>query len=256
MFVDPQAFPDPQKKYVCWLDIMGTQNKMCESVKTSGVSILRLHGTIVENIKSMRETQHSDIKAYPMMDGGYITSSKQRDMLEFLKHVFIEMANEYIACERDTDSDEIKNRYRTFIRASLAYGPVIEGETIPRSVCATLDSDRVYKQSILLGLPMIQAYANERQVPPFGIFIDESARAFCQNDEIAIQHKWWDWYTCECQGNNSFNSWAERNKQELIDAVQDYFQYAKKHTHELNYDLDRIEVHQELFNEYFNCSNC
>jgi hypothetical protein len=42
------------------------------------------------------------------------------------------------------------------------------------------------RQALLIGMPMIHAYQTERQAPPFGIFVHESARSFAPGNEVPL----------------------------------------------------------------------
>lgn len=269
MYVDPGLIPAGTDRYVCWVDIMGTKSKMEKSVKTSGVSILKLHGSVIEMIKRhFTDASTSRIRAYPMMDGAYIISETWDDLIELLKLTFIESARDYLMEDQYTDIDpqdaeDKRNSQRAFIRASVAYGKVIEGNTIPREACIPVgnsvnhnffmqdmragDSYR-YKDSILLGYPMVKAYSGEQKAPPFGIFIDESARP------VNTPYSWWKWFETTYAGDGRRDTdWNTQYKVKFIKAIKSYFKYAERHAYEIDYKIDRIKEHKRMFSEYFSC---
>jgi hypothetical protein len=234
-FCNMEEFPDAKNEYVCWVDIMGTRNKMSESVRTSAIFIYKLHAAILKNLMP-------EVKAYPLMDGVYLTSPNQKNIKHLLRNVFIEIANEFCSTNNP--------QFQFFIKGALAYGPIVHGVDVPNTVNDIFGQYTEYKNSILMGLPMIQAYNHEKEVPPFGIFIDESARAFSPEGCNPLHYKWWKWYLEEYDGLSHFMSWSENETRNLVNKGNTFYDYAKGHSDELNYGLDRIEVHKNLFNEY------
>lgn len=57
---------------------------------------------------------------------------------------------------------ETKNEYKFLFKASLAYGPIIHGRDIPDETNRQFIEVPGYKDSILIGLPMIQAFTHEK----------------------------------------------------------------------------------------------
>lgn len=82
-YVDANAIPPASNEYVCWLDIMGTKNKMENSVMTCAIFIFKLHSAVLEAIE-----KGCQIKTYPVMDGVYFTSEHKKDMEKALSYIF------------------------------------------------------------------------------------------------------------------------------------------------------------------------
>ena len=93
-----------------------------------------------------------------------------------------------------------------------------------------------YKKNLLFGLPMIQVFNAEKNAPPFGVYIHESARKtdglkgryyhWCSNDEI---------------------------KNNLKNQLQLYFSWCRLHSPYLRLEITKIS-HYELIEDYFSNS--
>ena len=62
------------------------------------------------------------------------------------------------------------------MKGALAKGTLQHGSQISSEVSPVMASRVGYKQHLLFGMPMIQAFNAEKNAPPFGIYIHESAR--------------------------------------------------------------------------------
>ncbi len=219
IYFDADYFPDMKNEYVLWIDIMGTKNSMESSVKTSSIFICKLHVAIME-------AKNKNIHVYPMMDGAYVTSEDAEEMEKFIRKLFNSLS--------DTLIEEKNDYHRFLVKGSLAYGPIIHGKDIPASCSDCLKENNDYVESILLGIPMIQAAKGEREAPPFGIYCDESARI--SNPKFA--HRWYKWF-------------AKTRVPKVSRAVQSYFDYSKEHYFELDYPKEKIAEHEEKAKQYF-----
>ncbi len=241
-YFNGELLPQPNHEYVCWVDIMGMRNELEESIVTSANYIFKLQANIIES-----KEPFSEIKVYPMMDGAYITCLNQQDMLTFLRRLFVITAQEF--CNTTTIP------YRFIIKASVSYGPIIHGCNVSTDTNDFFkDEGEKTKNEVLVGIPMAQAFNHEHDAPPFGIYIDESARAFSPNGN-PISHRWWRWYC----GEEKFvveNTVYDGKKIHALATMlkekgNEYYDYMKKHTYESKYELDRIQEHEMYFNEYF-----
>ena len=124
--------------------------------------------------------------------------------------------------------------HRFLIKGSLAYGPVLHGNTIPNTCSKCFEENESYVDSILLGIPMIQACKGEKEAPPFGIYCDESVRTASQE----FAHRWYKWF-------------SKTKAPKVSRAVQSYFDYSKEHYYELDYPKEKIEEHEEKARQYF-----
>ncbi len=213
-------------EYVCWIDIMGTKNSMTESFQKAANFILKFHACITEVLM-----QNEDVKCYPLMDGVFLTASKQDSMRQTIDKIFSEMANLFI--------DETKNNHHFVIRGALAYGGIIHGETINESVCDALANKEDYKKSLLIGMAMIQAFNAEKEAPPFGVYIHESARKY-----KGLQGRFYAWKIL-----------LQKNREILHKKVKAYFDWCNDYSEYLKMDSQKIVLYKKLVDEYFSQQN-
>ncbi len=229
-YVNDKAIHNAKNEYVCWIDIMGTKTKMENSVRTCSIFIFKFHAAILEAMKNIKD---DSVKIYPVMDGAYLTSTTFEDLKKVLITVFQDLADEFIK--------EKKFFCKFLIKASIAYGPIIHGCDVDDNINDDIALNKNYKNSLLLGLPMIQAYMGEPKAPPFGVFIHESARAFCPQGEKPLTYKWWQWY---------YPAYNEK-KDELQKSIDEYFKNCRNRSISIDYSLDRIDEHRKAAEEYF-----
>ena len=155
-------------------------------------------------------------------------------MLEALNQIFRTCA-EYFA-SRD------KYEHRFLIRGGLAFGPVIHGADITTECNPDLASNEAYRDNLLLGMPMVQSNRAETSAPPFGIFIDESARAFSPSGSkpfSGLFYKWWN--------NDLPAGFSER--------LKEHFQWAASNSFSIAYPAAKAKEHEEMARQYFNGAN-
>ncbi|WP_152418119.1 MULTISPECIES: hypothetical protein [unclassified Haloferax] len=227
-YVDPSNFQAPQNQYVAWLDIMGTANAMRRSVKTAAVKVLKMHNAVIDVQDSF------DVDTFPMMDGIYIVSDDGYELIDFLQEIFKGYA-EYIVQESQEDHFEIY--YASIIRAAIAFGPLYHGADTDDSVSESIANSGAYKDSILVGVPMADAYGAETDAPPFGIHIHQSARTLAPDGKEPIPQYWWQWWDDSGLASN------------LFDLLEKYFEYFEQSRHS-EYNPEKIELHREMAEAY------
>ncbi len=226
VYTDSNQLDGITKEYVCWLDLMGVRGTMSRSLETSAIDILNLHVAVDDAI------DRDAVTHYPIMDGVYLTSDDKMSMLELLSDVFGKLAK-----------DNIENRsaeYTYIPRASLSYGPILHGENISEDVNQDFVADSDYVESLLLGLPMIQAVENETKAPPFGIFIDKSARAFAPDGDEPIERVWHEWFRYVDDDISSL----------LYQTLEEYYEWCESNSYFLEYSKEDIEEHREMAEQY------
>ncbi len=204
--------------------MMGTRNAMSQSLASSANHIGRIHTAIVR-------AQNRDLKIYPVLDGAYITAEKRAPMLEALNSIFRTCA-EYFASQEDYER-------RFLIRGGLAFGPVIHGADISKDCNRDLGENKQYRDNLLLGMPMVQSNRAEGSAPPFGIFIDESARAFSASNTKPLSglfYKWWN--------NDLPTGFAAR--------LEEHFRWASSNSFSIGYPVAKAKEHEEMARQYFN----
>lgn len=228
LYFNAEVLPIPANEYVAWLDVMGVQSAMSRSLKITANFVFKLHMAALQ-------ASNTGVSLYPVMDGLYLSSSNQQTMLDFLRSVFSNIAEVFV--------DETENLHRFIIRGALAFGPVIHGAAVPASISNAFGSTvgGQYKNAILLGMPMVQSHLGEKNAPPFGLFVHESARAFAPPTTMPLHHVWWRWVQP--------STGALWNAVPL--ALNDYFEWCRNRADSILYDRQRIDAHAELARQYF-----
>jgi hypothetical protein len=197
---------------------------MSRSLSMTANFVFKLHTMALE-------APSEGIVRYPVMDGIFVTARSRKHITDFLHNVFRRAAESFLV--------ETEFHHRFVIKAALAYGPVIHGVDIPAAASQTLaNSD--YRRSLLLGMPMVQAYESETRAPPLGVYIHESGRAFAPSGDQVFTQAWWEWWGTDV---------AIRDR--MSTSVDVYYAWAKEHHYSLEYPLDRLAVHAEMAREYF-----
>lgn len=217
--------------YVCWLDVMGSQNAMLRSVRTAANFVCKIHDAALNEISKSADR---GIRLFPMMDGVYVTSPRKGPLCYFLSRVMRRLAETFLR--------EKTPWFRFLVRGCIAYGPLVDGKDIQPDASHSLAANPKYRDSILIGMPLVQAYRGERESPPFGIFVDESARAFCGEHEKPFSFIWWDWYS---------EADPPLDAKEMHSALMEHFKWCCRHVATIGYAPERIEAHRRLADEYF-----
>ena len=207
---------------------MGVQSAMSRSLDITANFVFKLHVAALQ-------APNTGVSLYPVMDGLYIASSTQQAILDFLRSVFSDIAETFV--------NEKENLYRFIVRGALAFGPVIHGAAVPASASNVFGSavGGHYKNAILLGIPMVQSHLAEKDAPPFGLFVHDSARTFAPPATAPLHHVWWRWV-------NAANSHVWNP---LSGALTTYFGWCRERPNSILYDRERIDVHAGLARQYF-----
>jgi hypothetical protein len=213
-------------KYVCWVDVMGSQSVMLRSLNMSAHFLMKLH------LASLHAHDPS-IELYPVIDGIYACSASQKSILNFLNKVNSALAITFIL--------EPACIHKFMIRSGLAYGPVITGkETL---ACAEeLQANSKHSDQVFFGAPLTQAFQIEKKAAPFGVALHESVRSFAPNDETPMSGTYWKWWKRPQEDALAL---------ELFDSLKKYYIWCLAHTAMLSYEKVDIERHVELAKEYF-----
>ena len=229
-YFDGRDLPrNPPAEYVVWLDVMGTQARMSRSLEQTANFVFKLHVAAIAARAAQEDTR---LSIYPVMDGFYASSPVQRAMLDFLRAIFSDLAQEF--------NNSTQQIYRFSVRGCLAYGPTIHGRDVHDSASRELAREVAYRNSILLGMPVVQAHSNESQAPPFGIFVHESARALAPTGENPLHEVWWRW------ARYNDPTWIA-----LGANLQQHLVWCEERSMPLNYPKDRIAAHRNMVEQYF-----
>lgn len=229
-FFDGRNLPkNPVPEYVAWVDVMGTQARMSRSLEQTANFVFKLHVAAIDAINAATD---GGLSVYPVMDGLYASSTAQRIMLNFLRGMFKSLAEEFCATRQEL--------YRFIVRGGLAFGPTVHGRSIPETASRQLASKDWYRNSILLGMPMVQAHLCESKAPPFGIFVHESARALAPVNETPLHELWWRW------AEHEDSLWTQ-----VGTALDKHLEWCEKRALPLEYSEDRIKAHRGMAKQYF-----
>lgn len=226
LYFDSQRLPAPLYAYVAWLDVMGVRATMSRSLPVTANFVFKLHVAALE-------APRDEIVLYPVMDGLYIVTEGKAALCKFLGDVFARLAGVFV-----TEADP---QHRFVVKCAVAFGPVIHGAELPREASRTLDEFADYRAAVLLGMPMVQAVQGESKAPPFGVFIHESARAFANGAEQPFGQVWWRWWRSD----------DAQTRDAMRAAMGGYYAWAKDHHSSIEYDPERIRIHEAMATEYF-----
>jgi hypothetical protein len=236
VFFDSRLVGEPEYNYVCWLDVMGTRNQMERSVPTAATFIFKLHCAVLEAYDELE--CRAGLRLYPVMDGVYIASRRRGPLQTLLNQALRRVVAEFLAQE--------KHFHRFIARAAVAFGPVYHGHAIVPETSRVLSSYTATRDSILVGLPVVQAFLAERDAPPFGIAAHSSARAFAPEGDDPFRFIWLNWFRA---------SIPPVDTDALIQELDRYFEWQEEHCNMTGYEIPRIEHHRKLAHEYFTASD-
>jgi hypothetical protein len=232
IYFNSQHLPSAQLEYVSWIDIMGVGAAMSRSVDAVANYIFKLHSAAASCHKT-------GITLYPVMDGVYVSTSDQTMMLDFVKDLFEECADEFLAVPQS------RPLHRFIVRAAIAFGPVIHGNSVPSQAFHNAQSQNPfaahanYQNSIILGPPMVQAHLSEQFAPPFGVYIHESARTFAPTGANPIHCAWWRWA-----------SKTDQRWRDLRSRLKTHYKWCQNNSEDIAYPVERIKEHTEWLGKY------
>jgi hypothetical protein len=246
LYFDSQHLPAEKGEFVAWCDGMGTGRCLARSLHQAANSVFKLHSAF-----SIARQTLTAVRCYPVMDGLYVTSPTREDMQEVLKSAFTELAREFI------NKPGIKNMH--MVRAGLAFGPTLHGEdiedeafygsyhgyTTTRDMFESSSLDDV-RRHVLLSPAMPLAYQAERNAPPFGGFVDDSAKTtphLVEGSGGGFRSSLYQWWT----GDETTRELAAK----LYEQIEFYLGRAHTHSVGFQYPRERIERHRALAEEYF-----
>jgi hypothetical protein len=173
----------PEYRYVAWLDMMGAGFLMNTSLQKSANALARLH-TAVELARQL--TSYSD-DLLPMNDGLFMISSSKLAVMKLVQQTMIFLSARFI--------NTLVHQERFLIRGAIAYGPVVTGTHLAKGFARKkLRQNSAFVKNVFFGPPIVQAFEAERNAPPYGIAIHESARAFAESGQRPFQGNLWLWW--------------------------------------------------------------
>jgi hypothetical protein len=227
--------PESERGYVAWVDIMGTRNSMISSLSKTSNFIFKLHSSAIESKSNATKKYGDELFLYNVMDGCYVFSKKNETILNFIFNLFYDMSKTFI--------NEKKDSHKFLIRSSISFGGVIRGCNVPEDAFGRqkyegrIEQINKMKNGIIMGMPIIQAYENEKKAPPYGIYIHESARE-------SIRKTWFRWWEKATTEDINFPS-------KLKNSITSHFDWLSNNYLESGYPKDSMENHKLMVNQYF-----
>ncbi len=232
----PPFFPSPivankieksgQPEYVAWVDLMGAKTWMAGSIRKAAEIIGLIH------VAGLKAESDFLVDAYPVVDGIYLIGSHKDEFRNATKLVMRMLAATFLARKPED---------RFLVRGGIAYGRVLHGKDIA-PLHSELLSAVQYTKCLAIGVAIGQAYSAESKAPPFGYYVDMTARSTASYNDLPYL--------------SSFDRWWTRSEQDEIDAafgptLLGHFAYLEGKVRELEYPPDRLREHRELAKEYF-----
>ena len=235
IYFDSRKLPSPKREYVAFLDIMGTKAHMSFSVHETANFIFKLHAAV---LSAWRSEKYKNVFVYPVMDGAYITASNRENIEKILVRVFDSLASIFV------NEPNISKRFS--IQAGLSYGKTIHGHRVPYDASKIFELDLPYKNNILLGPAMIEAYEYSSTASPFGIAISESAQKHLHDGSRnnGSFQAGWKWHKSK---RIKINTETDLLARELIA----FFEQFRSEDNPLHYNSEKVDHHIECVKEYF-----
>lgn len=240
LFFNSEPLPPPTAEYVLWCDGMGTGRVLNSSLHVAANFICKQHRAF-----DLAVSEIEGVRLYPVMDGMYMTSPCRETVQRILRGAFLELAEEFLSHSRT-------NR-QFMVRAGLAYGATLHGASLPEESFVpegedpSVFSDSQLNQTrsaLLLSSAMVPAYEAERQAPPFGVCVHESALnapQLVEPSDKGFPSRLWRWW----------DSSDDETVKKLTVGVMRYLDDAAKRSRELDFPVERIKRNRDAATEYF-----
>jgi len=168
--------------YVGWIDLMGAGHLMSTSVHKTANFLVRLHMAVNEACVGAKFKG----TPLPINDGIFLISASKAELMTVLRDSMATMAQLFVAVPRPHD--------RFFVRSAVAFGPVYFGNDLKQGIAIKKTRDAIDLERVAFGPPVIEAYLSEKDAPPFGIAVHESARAFAPQGSAPFRMTHWLWW--------------------------------------------------------------
>ncbi len=226
-FFDSQTV-ETSNEYVAWIDALGTKSALMVSHARATNFVMKVHAATLD------AKPGSELALFPMNDGVFVKSKNWNDLHKFLIRLFRILAV--------TFSKEENHRHQFLVRGAVAFGSLSVGTQLTGKNKSLIKNEE-YIKGVILGMPLAQAVEAERNAPPFGIIIHESARAFAPAGEKPLCFVLWRW-------------WNEHKPDDVVNKLKleltEYFKWAERNSTELQYPADSRQKHFASIQEYFN----
>jgi hypothetical protein len=218
---------EAQPEYVAWIDLMGARTWMAGSIRRAAEMVALIH------IAGCGAARKYEVKSYPVIDGVYLVGTEKNGFRAATSLAMRTLAETFIA--------QKKPDRRFLVRGGIAYGRVLHGKDIAE-LHEDLSSDKRYSSCLALGIAIGQAYTAESKAPPFGYYVDYTARSTASVDAFPYISAFFRWWSVKTEGRAAKNFGQHLEK---------HFAYLSGRRRELEYPEERLKEHRELAREYF-----
>jgi hypothetical protein len=215
-------------EYVAWIDLMGAKNWMAGSIRRAAEIISLIH------IAGLRATRNYSVRSYPVIDGVYLIGENKSAFRDATGFVMRLLAKTFLS-RKPTE--------RFLVRGGIGYGRVLHGNQIA-ALHADLKNERAYSACLAIGISIGQAYSAESKAPPFGFYVDMTARSTASGNDSPYTSAFYRWWSASRQDERSIAT-------EFGEALCTHFDYLKQKGRELEYPSERMADHLALAREYF-----
>ncbi|MCC7291469.1 MAG: hypothetical protein IT449_05340 [Phycisphaerales bacterium] len=216
-------------EYVGWIDLMGAKGWMAGSIRHAAELVGLIH---IAGKSAAKAT--TGAHAYPVIDGVYITSPDKAAFRKATHQTMRTLARTF---------ESRKQIDRFLVRGGVAYGRVLHGEAIA-ALHGQLRNDEEYARCLAIGASIRQAYLAEGSAPPFGFYVDMTARSVASNNDSPYISSFDRWWRLDEPGQKRIATRFGR----LLD---DHFVYLERKHRGIEYPLARLQEHRALGCEYF-----
>ncbi len=218
---------EARPEYVAWIDLMGARGWMAGSIRRAAEMIALIH------VAGCRAARKHGVRSYPVIDGVYLVGTEKSEFRQATSFVMQTLAETFLS--------QNKPDRRFLARGGIAYGRVLHGEDITE-LHRDLKEDAGYTRCLALGIAIGQAYEAESKAPPFGYYVDRTARSTASANAFPYISSFFRWWSIKSEGQQA---------QHFGQQLDHYFEYLCSRRRELEYPEDRLKEHRALAKEYF-----
>jgi hypothetical protein len=222
-------FPEVvRQRYAAWLKQQADAGAMGRSLSRAANYIGKIHAAALMSAST-------EVEVYPVIDGCYMITEKRPALEDALTGAMERLASVFVH-EKTIDK-------RFLVRGGIAAGRIIAGRDL--AACSDqLKKNKSYANCLAIGTAIGQAYAAESSAPPYGFWVDITARAFKEGKSHPFTTTLWRWWSpASAEG---------RLRQEVLGAaVEEYFAWAEKNRRSIEYPPERLKEHRDAAREYF-----